>query len=199
MVPSELINFFTVSAGIGATLIGLIFVSVSIAPEQTVMEGAPIEKQAVAASSFSALLNGFFISLFALIPVASSFISAAFAMSLVGLSTIILLSWSLFKHPGSWQNVLRRSSIILIGVVLYAIELYQSIVLTLTPSNTAAVYSVAYLIGIGYVMGLLRAWQLIGARRFRLSNILNQVVEARLQRNGGDDDVSQPASKSTAE
>ncbi len=198
MVPSALVNFFTVSAAIGATLIGLIFVSVSIAPEKTVMEGAPIEKQAVAASSFTALLNGFFISLFALIPVASSFISAAFAMSLVGLSSILLLSWSLFKHPGGWQGVMRRCSIILLSVVLYVIELYQAILLTLSPSNVAAVYTLAFLIGIGYALGLVRAWQLIGARRFRLSNLLNQMVETRLQQNSGDN-VSQPASKSAAD
>jgi hypothetical protein len=39
MVPLALTNYLTVSAGVGATLIGLIFVAVSIAPERTVMGG----------------------------------------------------------------------------------------------------------------------------------------------------------------
>ncbi len=68
MVPETFNNFFLASAGIGATLVGLIFVAVSIAPEHIVQANAPIERQAMAASSFTALLNAFFISLGALIP-----------------------------------------------------------------------------------------------------------------------------------
>ncbi len=68
MVSPGLVSFFSASVGAGAALIGLIFVAVSIAPEKTVMVGAPLERQAVAASAYTALLNAFFISLFALIP-----------------------------------------------------------------------------------------------------------------------------------
>ena len=68
MVPETFNNFFLASAGIGATLVGLIFVAVSIAPEHNVQANAPIERQAMAASSFTALLNAFFISFGALIP-----------------------------------------------------------------------------------------------------------------------------------
>ena len=63
MIPESLTNFYLASAGIGATLVGLIFIAVSIAPERTVQANAPIERQAMAASSFTALLNAFFISL----------------------------------------------------------------------------------------------------------------------------------------
>jgi hypothetical protein len=59
MVPPEFISFFSVSAAAGATLVGLIFVAVSIAPEHIVMDSAPVERQVVAASSFTALFNGF--------------------------------------------------------------------------------------------------------------------------------------------
>jgi len=68
MVPPELSNYFLATAGAGAALIGLLFVAVSIAPEQIVTRRAPMERQAVAASTFTALLNAFFISLGALIP-----------------------------------------------------------------------------------------------------------------------------------
>ena len=68
MVPSTFNNFFVASAGAGGALVGLIFVAVSIAPEHIVQASAPVERQAVAASSFTALVNAFFISLGALIP-----------------------------------------------------------------------------------------------------------------------------------
>ena len=44
------------------------FVAVSIAPEQIVSATAPVERRAMAASAFTALLNAFFISLGALVP-----------------------------------------------------------------------------------------------------------------------------------
>ncbi len=68
MVPPEFANFFIASASAGAALVGLLFVAVSIAPEQMVTRRAPVERQAVAGSAFTALINAFFISLVALIP-----------------------------------------------------------------------------------------------------------------------------------
>ncbi len=71
MVPPEFANFFIASASAGGALVGLLFVAVSIAPEQIVAAQAPIERQAVATSAFTALMNAFFISLFALIPIST--------------------------------------------------------------------------------------------------------------------------------
>jgi hypothetical protein len=68
MVPPDLANFFIASVSAGGALLGLLFVAVSIAPEQIVASRAPMERQAVAASTFTALVNAFFVSLGALIP-----------------------------------------------------------------------------------------------------------------------------------
>src|SRR6266852_5521859 len=61
VVPPEFANFFIASASAGAALVGLLFVAVSIAPEQLVTRRAPVERQAVAGSAFTALMNAFFI------------------------------------------------------------------------------------------------------------------------------------------
>ena len=61
MIPAEFTNFFIASAGAGAALVGLLFVAVSLAPEQIVTRGAPVERRAVAGSAFTALINAFFI------------------------------------------------------------------------------------------------------------------------------------------
>ena len=68
MVPSNYANFFTTAATSGGALIGLLFVAISLAPERTVLTSAPIESRIVAGSTFTALLNAFFISLGALFP-----------------------------------------------------------------------------------------------------------------------------------
>src|SRR5437588_9920681 len=68
VVPPEFANFFIACASAGGALVGLLFVAISIAPEQIVTPRAPLERQAVAGSAFTALVNAFFISLVALIP-----------------------------------------------------------------------------------------------------------------------------------
>ncbi|HLH63961.1 MAG TPA: hypothetical protein VKV20_19975 [Ktedonobacteraceae bacterium] len=68
MVPPQFANFFVASASAGAALVGLLFVAVSIAPQQTVTRRAPIEQQVVAGGAFTALINAFFLSLVTLIP-----------------------------------------------------------------------------------------------------------------------------------
>jgi hypothetical protein len=172
MGPLALTNYLTVSAGVGATLIGLIFVAVSIAPERTVMEGAPLERQAVAASAFSALSNGFFISFFGLLS-SSAFTSVTILMSSLGLSSISLLIVSLVRHrEGGLRSFVRRLTSLLASIVLYIYELFEAIALVQQPRDTSAAYTIAVLLGCAYAVGLLRAWQLLGARRFGLSSLL---------------------------
>ena len=53
MVPEAFHDYFLATSGAGAALVGLLFVAVSIAPERTVMSGAPVERRAVATSAYS--------------------------------------------------------------------------------------------------------------------------------------------------
>ena len=57
MVPAAFHDYFVASTGAGAALVGLLFVAVPIAPERTVVNSAPVERQAVATSAYTALLN----------------------------------------------------------------------------------------------------------------------------------------------
>lgn len=82
--------FFQATAGAGAALVGLLFVAVSIRPEQVISRNAHPLAQASVTSTFTALVNGFFISCGALIPGNNiGFITAVFGVFglLNGLST----------------------------------------------------------------------------------------------------------------
>jgi hypothetical protein len=164
MVPAELDNFFLATAGAGAALIGLLFVAVSIAPEQTVMRRAPIERQAVAASTFTALVNAFFISLGALIP--KSLGLDALVMSCLGLLNSLVLGGHLLRHPKGWQNFIRRVFLILLSLFIYGDEFYYALRLTITPTAVGNAYVLAVLLLPVYGIGLIRAWELLGVNRF---------------------------------
>ena len=175
MVPPQFTNFFLASAGIGATLVGLIFVAVSIAPEHIVQANAPIERQAMAASSFTALLNAFFISLGALIPVNIG--TLTLIMSALGFINSSVLAWNLLKERGRWQNVVRRVYLILVSFIIYGYEFYYAILIILEPNNVGNIYMLAGLLLGVYGIGLTRAWQLLGARRFGLGGWLSPLRE----------------------
>src|SRR5260370_14693635 len=68
MVTAEYQPFLTSSVAASAALIGLLFVSISIAPERVFGEKAESARIAQALSSFTALTNVFFISFASLIP-----------------------------------------------------------------------------------------------------------------------------------
>lgn len=68
MVPAANMTFFTDSAAAAGALIGLLFVAISLRTESVFGDYAPISGRALAGSSFTALVNAFFISLMASIP-----------------------------------------------------------------------------------------------------------------------------------
>src|SRR5713101_3005037 len=152
MVPEAFNNFFLASAGIGATLVGLIFVAVSIAPEHIVQAHAPIERQAMAASSFTALLNAFFISFGALIPGNVGLFTLI--MSALGLTTSSFLAWNLLKERVRWQNVVRRVFLILVSFIIYGYEFYCAILIFKEPNNVGNFYVLTALLLSVYGIGL---------------------------------------------
>ncbi len=175
MVPEAFTNFFLASAGVGATLVGLIFVAVSIAPEHIVQANAPIERRAMAASSFSALLNAFFISLGALIPGIIG--PLTLVMSALGLTTSLLLAWNLLKERERWQNLARRVFLILVSFIIFGLEFYCAFLITKEHGNVGNFYMLSALLMGTYGIGLTRAWQLLGARRFGIGGWLSPLQE----------------------
>jgi hypothetical protein len=166
-VPPEFANFFSVSAQSAAALVGLLFVAVSLAPEQTVMRSAPVERQAMAGNTFITLLNALFISLGALLPHAS-FSSIVLAVSGISILSTVALSRGLFQSRGGWLYLLRGSLLMGGALVLYSVELKEGLTLARRVPETHAVTVLSELLVLVYGLALVRAWQLLGAQSFGL-------------------------------
>lgn len=177
MVPPEFTNFFVASTSAGAALVGLLFVAISIAPEHTVMAGAPLERQAVATNAFTSLLNAFFISLGALAPKTNlGWITVI--MALAGTSGSLTMGWNLLRHRARWQNVLRTLLLLVGSLIVYGYELYFGLDLIKNPQDTGIVFILTELLIVVYAIGLIRAWELLGARRYGLLSWLSPLHEA---------------------
>ena len=172
MVPAEFANFFIASAGAGAALVGLLFVAVSLAPEQIVTRRAPVERQAVAGSAFTALINAFFLSVVALVP---HFYFGSFIVpfSSLCLATSLIQAWHLLRGRKSWPSLLRRTFLVLLSVGLYGLELLNGVQLLNDPSQAGIVFELVWCVIGAFGIGLSRAWELLGAQRYGLLGWLN--------------------------
>jgi hypothetical protein len=176
MVPTMFANYFLASAGAGGALIGLLFVAVSIAPERTVAKGASQIRRATSASTFTALTNAFFISMNALLP-NSNIGPLTVGFGLLGAINSASMAASVFRSGKSLQDYLRRALLITGSFVIYGFEVFNGAQLINSPHQVGYVYVISALVLTSYGLGLVRAWELLGAQRFGLLNWLSPLHE----------------------
>jgi peptidoglycan biosynthesis protein MviN/MurJ (putative lipid II flippase) len=187
MVPASFDNFFLAVAGAGGALIGLLFVAISVNPERVFSSRGVYERQGVAASAFTALINGFFVATIALLPHINAG-GTALALSIVGILNSLLLSWRLLRyharqlsergHTGSILARMARSQVMVLGsLAVYGFELALALQLLQRPSDLQSLYALCVVLMVVYGTALLRAWELLGAPRNGLLAWLNPVAD----------------------
>ena len=194
-VPPEFFNFFIAGTSAGAALVGLLFVAISIAPEQMVTLRAPVERQAVAGSAFTALMNAFFISFVALIP-RVNFGSLILPFSILALLSSVFQTKALLRPRKSWPSFLRRAFLALSSLVFYGFEAIYAVELITDPSQVGFVYTMIFLLLSVFAIGLIRAWELLGAHRYGFLGWLNPLRDLSdtdtLSRADNSDPTSEP-------
>lgn len=170
MVPATFANFFLATAGAGGALIGLLFVAVSIDPERTFGRQAHPLRQGVARGAFAALVNAFFVSTWALLPF-STVGDVALVVAVASLLDSGRFGVVLVRSPVNlvahrrWLRVARVVGAVGPGLALYGYECFLAALLLLHPGEAGFVYVLGgILLGV-YALGLVRAWELLGAPR----------------------------------
>jgi hypothetical protein len=177
MVPLAYFPFFAASTGAGAALIGLLFVAISIAPEHMVAETAPVERQTRATSAFTALFNAFFVSLVALMP-NTNVGGVGVTMGAIGLINSVGIAMQLARRQRGWRALTRGAFLLAASFVLYGMQTYVSISLLRDYRSVGAVEFLAFLMIVAYGIGLSRAWELLGARRYGFSSLIGLLLSA---------------------
>lgn len=197
MVPAALQNYFLANTQTSAALVGLLFLAVSIAPQQTVTKGAPAERRTVALSTYTSLLNAFFLSQVAILP-QGNLGWAALILSGIGLTNQGYLAWDLFRHTERiWFYLGRGAFLIAVGLLLYGWELYDALLLLQSPSNSTPISALAVLLLGLYAFSLARAWQLLGGSTHGIGEWLSPLhtSDARQSAPTLDQSLSEPSGK----
>jgi hypothetical protein len=164
MQAPDFTSFFVASAGAGAALTGLLFVAVSVNPGRNAGPSAPPERQAVAASAFTALINAFFVSLAALIS-GNSLGGTVIVVSSISIIATLRLIGDLFPPHLSLRSNVRHAGFLAIGLLVYSLQFFDGVQYNRYSYDIGWSYSIAYLLLGIYGIGLTRAWQLLGAKR----------------------------------
>ena len=165
MVPQQFANFFTTSAGASAALIGLLFVAVSRAEGGGVFGSeARADRHAAATGAFAALANAFFISLGALIP-GANLGALVLVVGAFGLLNTLGLGRELWRRRLQGRYAGRGVLLVLGGLIVYGTEMWCGLTLLRDAPAEAdgSYYTVLAFLLLGvYVVGLRRAWELLG-------------------------------------
>ncbi len=153
MVPDSFTGYFAAAGTAAGALIGLLFVAASLRPETVLGKGAPPAARSVAGSAFTALVNSFFVSLLALIPL-TSLGEVATTMALVSLYS----TWRLHREL-AWHQTAKVQ--MFLAIAAYVIQLGVGIALTVKPHDQSYVYAVAYVLVASFAVALRRAWSLM--------------------------------------
>jgi len=159
VVPAEFTAYFAAAAAAAGVLIGLLFVAASLRQESVFGEKASAGHQVQAGSAFTSLVNSFFVSLVALIPLAHLG-EVAVIMALVSL-------WATARlHRQAGRQELRLT-LLLLSVATYAYQAVVGVILIINPHDSNQVLTVAYLLIASFAVALTRAWALMQGRTTR--------------------------------
>ena len=162
MVPESIRDFFVASGSAAGALIGLLFVAISVASERLAQAKAEAQLHRIrAAAALAAFTNALAVSLFALIPGHKIGPTAA-AVAIIGLTFVVAVLLSLIRlHQMRWGIL--RDELFLIGLAgTFVVQLIEGIQVITHPGDSGAVNTIAVLVIVCFLIGIARAWELIG-------------------------------------
>jgi hypothetical protein len=153
VVPAEFTGYFAAAATAAGVLIGLLFVAIALRPETIFGPTASADGRTLAGSSFTSLVNSFFVSLVALIPDSN-----------LGEVAIIMAVISLYSTFRTGRAVDRRDlhvMLMLVSTGTYGYQGVTGVLLIIDQHSRGQVLTISYLIIASLAVALTRAWALL--------------------------------------
>ncbi len=156
-------GFFAAGAGASAAFIGLLFVALSFIDTAQVDSATRTWRRIIANSSFSQLVNVFFVSMAGLLPDPRNFALMVCVTGALGLAVAIrLLPQTINKEMTG------RTTPTLLGLIAtaaYLVELISGLGLLRNPDNQQLLWYAVWAVIVLFAGALARAWEVTGVKR----------------------------------
>ena len=161
MVPADLETFFATCAGVAGALIGLLFVAMSVSADRLARAEAASQVSRIRAdAALISFTNSLTVSLFALLPGDKIGYTAA----IVGFLDIMFVAGSVLSLIRVRQKhlALRDAAFVIGLVVVFVLQLISGIQVMQRPAFADGVETIGILVICCFLVGISRAWELIG-------------------------------------
>jgi hypothetical protein len=152
VIPRNYVSFFQTASQASGALIGLLIVVVALRPGKIVGADADPVARGLAASSFTGLVDAFFVSLLALVPGTNHGVGVA-------IMAVLSLYHTLRLHLG--RPGARHIVIFVASLLAYGFQLYLAVALVLHPHDAGLVNDLTFVLIGAFAVALSRAWQLL--------------------------------------
>jgi len=178
-------ELFAAIAASAASLTGLLFVAMSVAPRRSPTEHPPVIRQVRAASSILAFTNALAVSLFGLIP-ADPVGYPATTVAVIGIFFTAAGTRSIASSRSARRHLPSQLPLITLLVATFGFELAEGIDLIQNDRDTTALDILCNVLVAALLIGIARAWELVGDRD---TGIFRSIAELA----GRDPSVDDPA------
>ena len=153
----------TAIAASAASLTGLLFVALSVAPRTGPSRRPPLIQQVRAAAALLAFLNALAVSLFGLVPGTN----VGYPAAILGLSGAFFSAAavrSFLASPLTTEQRRRQAGLIFLLLLIFGTELVAGVILLVGPHRTEPLDFIGYAVAASVLVGISRAWELVGDR-----------------------------------
>jgi hypothetical protein len=180
MTTASAHEFFAASAGVGGALIGLLFVAISVRPERVLGPDAHEVHAVRAAAVLTAFSNALSVSLFALIPGFHAGAPAT-AVAIVGLVFVLSALLRLVPSARAGSVHLRDVGFLASLVVVFVVQLIAALHLDKHHHDNGALRTICVLVVVCFLIGIERAWELVGGPDVGLFSSLKRIKQSAEQ------------------
>jgi hypothetical protein len=168
-------ELFAAIAAASGTLTGLLFVALSVTPSRRARSGSPVIQQLRAAAALQAFTNALAVSLFGLVPDTNVGYPAV-VLGVIGIAFTAAGVRSVVASQATTRQKLRQLELVVVLLLIFGTELIAGIMLLNQPGSTGPAQGIGYALIASVLVGVARAWELVGEVDTGILNSLATLV-----------------------
>jgi hypothetical protein len=156
-------DLFAATAAAAGALTGLLFVAMSVASRQALVQGPRVTRQIRGSAALLAFTNALAVSLFGLVPGINVGYPAVI-VAMIGILFTAAAIRSILSSRAGPAHIRGQTGLIMILLLICFTELIAGVVVLGNPASQTSVQVIDYALVTSLLVGIGRAWEFIGER-----------------------------------